>query len=197
MGCPLHGVAKKQEEAFSCKHRGKEIRTEPRELVNHLPQLMVVYDCKVHEECTLGRLKPGVKSPQVCLKCYDRVSCNEEEERKKFGKNQKKSKKVPSKRLVGTKLAKIVDTLGLSLPDCFTCTGVGQEMDRIGIDACKRRKAEFVAGIKERAKHISGKQWRMAVRKAVTSGLVWKISWRDPIPGVFDEAVRQAEAEPK
>jgi hypothetical protein len=72
-------------------------------------------------------------------------------------------------------------------------------MDMLGPAWCRENKDKLVEQIKanagkwgwtEKMANIATASW-----KSITTGLALKINPLDPIPGLFDEAVRRAEVE--
>lgn len=93
---------------------------------------------------------------------------------------------------VGTALATIFQSLQISSDWCYGCTGLANQMNALKIDDCVARRDEFIAQIRERAKNVSYTTWVTAATLAVATGLAFVLNPFDPIPGIFDEAVRKA-----
>lgn len=103
----------------------------------------------------------------------------------------------------GTELKKILDGLGIQAPENCGCRATMRAMDDLGVDGCRDQFEMIVAKIRENADKwgwgkLSGlaKMPRAGVR-ALLSGLAFKINPLDPIPGVVEQAIRAAEADPK
>jgi hypothetical protein len=93
---------------------------------------------------------------------------------------------------VGTNLKKLIDSLGVEGSPGCNCESLRLEMDRLGIAGCLRERARLIAALRESAESVSWLSKLKAAGPAVWSGLVFKVNPADPIPGLFDEAVRMA-----
>lgn len=57
-----------------CVHRGELLRTAECELCGGRRQGVEVFQCQVHTECTLRRIRSGSQGPASCLTCRDRLT---------------------------------------------------------------------------------------------------------------------------
>jgi hypothetical protein len=76
--------------------------------------------------------------------------------------------------------------------DC-DCESLLREMNRLGVDGCRRERPRLVAALKANAKKYSWVDTMRAARHVATSELALRIDVRDPIGWLFDEAVHLAE----
>jgi hypothetical protein len=90
------------------------------------------------------------------------------------------------------------DELGIAMPNSCTCNALALEMDRIGVAGCREQFDHLVAQIKHNATHWGWADkfanYSRASFGSLKSGLLFKINWLDPIPGLLSEAIRRAEA---
>lgn len=73
------------------------------------------------------------------------------------------------------------------------CQSTKGKMNAAGIQGCKDRRDEFIADIRERAKSVPASAWITAAAKAVTTGLMFHVNPLDPVPSLYDYAIRLAE----
>lgn len=94
----------------------------------------------------------------------------------------------------GTEITAMFKALGAEpKPGCL-CAVRADQMDRLGIDGCREHRAEVLGWLRE-AYDVTGWAERFkAARLALTTGLAFKIDWRDPLSSLLDEAIRRAEA---
>lgn len=95
---------------------------------------------------------------------------------------------------VGDILAGIFRELGVE--NCIPgggCQSTRGRMNAAGIRGCKDHRQEFIDEIKSRAAAIPLSAWMKAGAMAIVTGLVFVVNPIDPIPGLFDEAIRRAE----
>ena len=97
----------------------------------------------------------------------------------------------------GSEFAALVAELGITMPDNCTCKALKNQMDMQGPAWCRDNKPQLEVQIKanagkwgwtEKLANIATAGW-----KSITTGLALKINPLDPIPSLFDEAVRRAE----
>lgn len=93
----------------------------------------------------------------------------------------------------GTELKKIFESLGIQSDGCGGCYLTLQAMDKGGAQECRERRDEFIAEIKSRRMSVTLATKIVAAGAAVLNGLAFSINWADPIPGLFDEAVKRAK----
>ena len=97
----------------------------------------------------------------------------------------------------GTELLQILAGLGIaSTPDC-PCKARARQMDEWGVCGCIDHRSEIIAWLSESASGVgwAAKLWTLPM--AVKSGVALKVNWLDPIPGLVDMAIQQAEAKEK
>lgn len=73
------------------------------------------------------------------------------------------------------------------------CQSTKGKMNSAGIQGCKDRREEFIADIRSRAETIPATAWLTAAAKAVTTGMVFHLNPLDPVPSLYDYAIRLAE----
>jgi hypothetical protein len=100
----------------------------------------------------------------------------------------------------GEELKKRTDALGLKEWEGCSCEAIRQAMNAAGVAGCREKRDDFVRRLKENIEqgikrgkippdYGSGAKW-----KAVTTGIAFHLSsWADPIAGLFDLAVNDAE----
>lgn len=91
---------------------------------------------------------------------------------------------------VGTNLKLLINSLGLSESRICDCAVLRSEMDRLGVDGCLQNRERLIAGIRASAGKLS---WRVKFKAAVPAlrtGLAFRVNPFDPVPGLFDEAIR-------
>lgn len=94
---------------------------------------------------------------------------------------------------VGEAFFEITESLGIKTPiDCL-CRHVRNRMNSLGPDGCRRERPQLLVSLRENAKRIRLSQKLRAIPLSIWTGLVWKVNPLDPLPGMFDEAVRMAE----
>ncbi len=96
---------------------------------------------------------------------------------------------------VGSHLKDIFHSLGVDSDACGACVQTLNEMNAAGASGCRARRSEFLTIIRGRAAGVSALKVIMGAGAAFLSGLAWTVSWTDPLGGMFDEAIRRAEAE--
>lgn len=95
---------------------------------------------------------------------------------------------------VGTEFMLLLQSLGVKpTPNC-PCTKVRKKMDRLGIAGCIENRDELIAKLKKNAQGFGIAVKLKAGWFATLSGLAFSLNPLDPIPGLFDEAVRRAQA---
>lgn len=95
----------------------------------------------------------------------------------------------------GTEFKALAESLGVTMPPGCNCNAIRIEMDKLGVAGCRRERARLLDGIRSNAAKLSWAESVSAAAAAVTTGLAFTLSPLDPIGSLFDEAVRQAEAE--
>lgn len=94
----------------------------------------------------------------------------------------------------GTKLKMLLLSLKIRAKGHCDCESIMRDMDRLGVDGCKRDRKLLIERLRENAKEYGIGDWMVAAMGAVGHGLAFSINPLDPIPSLFDEAVRRAES---
>lgn len=94
----------------------------------------------------------------------------------------------------GTELHAIFASLGVRLTSGCGCQSRISQMDVWGVATCRERKEEIVAWLREGQKRFGWRDKLTAAAKMVTTGLLLKVDWTDPFPGIVEEAIRRAAA---
>lgn len=76
--------------------------------------------------------------------------------------------------------------------DC-DCESLLREMNKLGVEGCRRERERLVAGLKLNAHHYTWIDRIRAAQRIAQSELVLRIDITDPIGWLFDEAVRRYE----
>lgn len=92
----------------------------------------------------------------------------------------------------GTELKAILKTLGIAEKTGCDCNAKAEQMDRWGVDGCRQHFETIVNWMRAGQEKWGWKDKLAAAAKAVTSGLVFKLDWSDPFPGLITEAIRRA-----
>lgn len=99
---------------------------------------------------------------------------------------------------VGTNLKSLIDSLRIEQPDGCDCEGMREQMDEMGLEWCRRHRAEIIEAVRQNAKEVRWLSKIAAAGPALWSGLAFNVNPLDPVPGLVDEAIRitEAQAEP-
>jgi len=95
----------------------------------------------------------------------------------------------------GTELTNLLSSLGVvSKPNC-TCRAMANQMDIWGVQGCREpaHHQQILTTIHSNKDKWGWKDRVLAITKAVTSGLAFKLNPLDPFPSLIDEAIRRAE----
>lgn len=92
----------------------------------------------------------------------------------------------------GDHLFDVLQSLGVSAKSGCGCGGLKKEMNRYGVDGCRERRTDILTVLKKKTSKYGLAEWTKAAMLAVTTGLVFRINPLDPLPGLFDEAIRRA-----
>jgi hypothetical protein len=106
---------------------------------------------------------------------------------------QRKAAAIRPKGKPGGVLKAIFASLGIDPTVSCNCEATVEWMDSIGVEGCKNNKEEIVKRLREGAKKYGWLDKLNAARKAVATGLVFKLDWLDPFAGLVDEAIRRAD----
>lgn len=118
----------------------------------------------------------------------------------------------------GTELMKILDSIGIKESPTCDCAGKANQMDVWGVSGCKENRDTIIQWIREGQEKWGWKthidiasnlastnagtptvetptvppRWKLFL-SAVTTGLFLNVNWFDPIPGLVDLAIKNAE----
>jgi hypothetical protein len=93
----------------------------------------------------------------------------------------------------GTELKVLLASLGLTAGGC-QCDAHAQKMNNWGTEGCKEHKEEILSWLRAEQKKRGWRDFLLAGRNALLTGLVTKVKILDPAPGLLEEAIRRAEA---
>lgn len=99
------------------------------------------------------------------------------------------------KELVGNAFETVVRSIGINKLGGCGCGSAKGEMNRLGIAGCRRERDRLIDRLRENARRVGWMQKLIAVPLSVWTGLAFKVNPLDPLPGMFDEAVRITETE--
>lgn len=102
----------------------------------------------------------------------------------------KSQTEIPEEGL-GTELKILLSSL--KIPACAACVERAAEMNRLGIQGCRDQRDRLIAAIRQEAGERPWGETLRAGALALLTGLAFKLDPFDPIPGLFDEALRRAE----
>lgn len=95
----------------------------------------------------------------------------------------------------GTEMKKLAESIGLNQP-CFGCSSLLIRMNVLfaegGEAAVLKERDLIIRQLRKNAESVGRLELVKAAVLAVWTGLVWKVDPVDPIPGMFDEALRRA-----
>lgn len=97
----------------------------------------------------------------------------------------------------GTELKQVFESLGIRQKSGCLCNIILRRMNNAGPEGCRSQRNELVEQIRTNATQFGIRHWAGAAARAVASGIAFRINPVDPIPGLFDEAVRRAEEKEK
>ncbi len=92
----------------------------------------------------------------------------------------------------GTEFRKLIEALKIQAPLGCSCAVLESRMNGLGVHGCLHNREQLLDDIKKNAAKVSWLAKLLAVGPALISGLAFKVDPLDPIPGLFDEAVRLA-----
>lgn len=101
----------------------------------------------------------------------------------------------PYRNLPGTALKALLASITI-LPKNCGCNAKAEQMDRWGTVECIRRREEIIDWLKREEDNTGWLERLRASLAALTTGLAFKLNPLDPIPGIFDEAMRMAAVDP-
>lgn len=93
----------------------------------------------------------------------------------------------------GTELKAIIASLGVTPTSTCGCESLANEMNMLGVDGCRRERERLVSALREKREAFGLEDTVKAAALAFANGLAWRINWKDPLPDLFDVAVRRAE----
>lgn len=92
----------------------------------------------------------------------------------------------------GTQLKLILEELGITPSSECPCNEHVRLMDDWGVEGCKLHREEIIEWLRDEYECWG---WRAILKhaaKGLFSGLAFKVSWPDPIPGLVDLAITRA-----
>lgn len=93
----------------------------------------------------------------------------------------------------GTELKMILSSLGINPGSSCDCNGKAEQMDRWGVEGCRKNKDMIVQWMKDGQSRWGWRDKVSAATKAITSGLAFKFNPLDPFPGIIEHAIHRAE----
>lgn len=151
-------------------------------MICHLVQYQTDPDGKICYRCKhcprKVRLQPSIDPSTVKAKCNSKVQPYTE---------------PPPPDSVGTEFMLLTQELGLRDKAGCNCAALRVEMNKLGIDGCKQHRDRLIGELRANAEKYGIGEKAIAAARAVTSGLAARINWIDPLPGLFDEAIRRAQ----
>lgn len=93
----------------------------------------------------------------------------------------------------GTELKLILLSLRIRAKKVCNCEETLAWMDRLGVEGCKRDRHLLIPRLRENASQFGVSDWMIAGLSACANGLILSLNPLDPIPGLFDEAIRRSE----
>ena len=94
---------------------------------------------------------------------------------------------------VGSEFKEIVAGLGFQPSPGCGCNSLMQQMNRAGVAGCRKSFFTFVGQLKDNGSGYGWGSMLQAAFWAAMTGLAFKVNPLDPIPGLFEEAIRRAE----
>ena len=94
--------------------------------------------------------------------------------------------------LPGTALFNLLHELGVDPQQSCNCAELAEVMDDLGVEGCRKVRGQLIAKIKRNARRYGWKDFAKAAFRAIKLGLAFKINPLDPVPDLFDEAMRRA-----
>jgi hypothetical protein len=93
----------------------------------------------------------------------------------------------------GTELMELLKSLGIQESPGCACNAKARQMNAWGVAGCKERRDEIVQWLRDGQQLFGWKEKLTAAANAARTGLAFHLNWLDPIPGMFEEALRRAE----
>jgi hypothetical protein len=94
----------------------------------------------------------------------------------------------------GTELTAILASLGITAAVGCDCKEKAAQMNRWGVDGCRKHFWEIVGWLKDGQGRWGWTDYLRAAVLAVITGLAFQLDPTDPFPGILTEAIRRAEA---
>lgn len=109
-------------------------------------------------------------------------------------------KKIKSKRVIkprskgpGSELSNLLGSLGIKPKANCSCNLLISTMDSLGPAGCRQNKEKLLGLMRENQDKYGWGTYLRAGFNAVRTGWVFKLNPLDPLPQLFDEAIRLAE----
>lgn len=93
----------------------------------------------------------------------------------------------------GTELKLLLSELGITDKIGCDCESVRREMNRLGVDGCRRERERLLTRLSENARKYGWLAKMKAAGAAVANGMAFRISPTAPLRSLFDLAVSRAE----
>ncbi len=120
-----------------------------------------------------------------------------EHQRPKFVQKPITKKKIVSKRPTnkgpGTELSKLLSTFGIKPKANCSCNLLISTMDSLGPAGCRQNKEKLLGLMRKNQDKYGWGSYLRAGFNAIKTGWVFKLNPLDPLPQLFDEAIRRAE----
>lgn len=94
----------------------------------------------------------------------------------------------------GAELRAVIQGLDLAAPaGCGGCNSLMQEMNRLGVEGCRREYDRLLKSMRKNAKRFGWVDWSIAAMAALRNGIATEVNWIDPLPGLLNLAIQRAE----
>ena len=93
----------------------------------------------------------------------------------------------------GTELSRLLSSLGIKPRADCSCNLLIKTMDSLGPEGCRQNKEKLLKLMQKNQDKYGWGSYLRAGFNAVRTGWVFKLNPLNPLPGLFDEAIRLAE----
>lgn len=153
---------------------------------------------KLKSECKKKAcpVKPAAPNAMALLEAQTKTAKEIKERQSKRSRVRNKSKEAKPSDIhgPGTQLTKLFESLGITKKGGCKCGQVAAMMNQLGVAGCRKHFDRIVKQIKDGKARYTITDTIKAAALAVATGVITKINWLDPIPGLAEEAIRRAEA---
>lgn len=82
----------------------------------------------------------------------------------------------------------------LKIPNCGcpACKILAERMDDLGLEGCREHFWELSGILRDRAKKYKRADWIRAAKRAIVTGLAFRILWREPLSVLFRFAIERS-----